>query len=195
MTERETIYTGLSHAAWGYFFLHFNLSFNGVNVLPNFVGWCLLLSAISKLSGERRDLKLLRPLAALLACWNGVDWLLSWGGGSVEEYDVFVGLLVTASSLYFHFQFLTDMAALAAQYQPEGGDLDRCLLRRRTAYTVMLTAVCLIANLNELAPWEGWAWATTLLALVGLIVALMIMLNLFDLRKCFQEEERDSGLE
>ena len=64
--NRETVYGGLSNTAWGYFFLHidFNLGVNqtSVNVLPRFVGWLLLLSAIGKLAGERRDLPLLRPL-------------------------------------------------------------------------------------------------------------------------------------
>ena len=50
MTDRETLYSGLSNAAWGYFLLHFNfnLGFNGVriNILPEFAGFLLLLSAI-----------------------------------------------------------------------------------------------------------------------------------------------------
>ena len=77
MTEPNQLYTGLSQAAWGYFFMTFDFNLNGVSVLPRFVGFYLLFSAIGKLSVERRDLNLLRPLCILLTGWSGMDWLLS----------------------------------------------------------------------------------------------------------------------
>ena len=76
--DRETLYRGLSHAAWGYFFLHIHFKLNHVDILPAFAGWLLLLSACQKLSGARRDLALLRPLAVLMSVWNGADWLAAW---------------------------------------------------------------------------------------------------------------------
>ena len=77
MTDREKLYGGLSNAAWGYFFLTFNFNLGTFNVLPNFVGWFLFQSAIEKLKGERRELKLLLPLSALMALWHLADWLLT----------------------------------------------------------------------------------------------------------------------
>ena len=42
MTDYERLYTGLSHAAWGYFLLHFNFNLNfdsvSINILPSFAG-------------------------------------------------------------------------------------------------------------------------------------------------------------
>lgn len=46
MTERKTLYDGVSNAAWGYFFLYFNINLGAVNILPRFVGWLLFLAAI-----------------------------------------------------------------------------------------------------------------------------------------------------
>ena len=124
MTDQHTLYSGLSNAAWGYFFLNFDFNLGTVSILPRFVGFLLFLSAIKKLSGERRDLALLRPLCLLLAAWNAIDWLLSWTGGNLDGHILFLDLLVAVAGLYFHFQFLTDIAVFAEQYQPEGGDLD-----------------------------------------------------------------------
>ena len=62
MTDRENLYKGLSHAAWGYFFLNFNFNLNNVSILPVFVGYILFFFAIKRLAEERRDLRLLRPL-------------------------------------------------------------------------------------------------------------------------------------
>ncbi|MDE6998163.1 MAG: hypothetical protein K2P04_09875, partial [Oscillospiraceae bacterium] len=70
MTDRENLYKGLSHAAWGYFFLNFDFYLGTVSIFPRFAGYLLFLSTIGKLAGERRDLLLLRPLCVLLAVWN-----------------------------------------------------------------------------------------------------------------------------
>lgn len=186
--ERETLYTGLSQAAWGYFFLNFDMNFGTVSVIPRFVGVLLLLSAIGKLSGERRDLTLLRPLAALLSVWYALDWLLSWGGGAVGGHILFLDLIVGAAALYFHFQFLTDMAALAERYQAEGTGLDIRLRRRRTVYVVITTAASLLGDLPAWLLGDWARWAVVGLALVGLAVAVLIMWSLFQLRRCFREE-------
>lgn len=185
--EQERLYTGLSHAAWGYFFLHFDFNLGPVSLLPRFVGWLLLLSAIAALQGERRELGLLRPLGILEALWSGADWLLSWFGGSVEGHFLFLELLMAVVTLYFHFQFLTDLAVLAERYQPEKGTLAHRLRSRRTGYTLLLTAISLTDALSGLVPWRGWGPVMVGEALVGCVVAVMIMANLFELRRCFRE--------
>lgn len=185
--EREQRYTGLSHATWGYFFLHFDFNLGPVSLLPRFVGWLLLLSAISALREERRELGLLRPLGILEALWSGGDWLLSWMGGSADGHILFLDLLLEAVTPYFHFQFLTDMAALAERYQPEEGTLARRLLHRRTVYLLTVTAIALTGEMSKLFSWVGWEWLLPGEALVGCIVAVMIMMNLFELRRCFRD--------
>ena len=185
--ENENIYSGLSHAAWGYFFLHFDFNLGTVSIFPRFLGYLLLLSAIGKLSGERRDLALLRPLAMLLAGWSGLDWLLSWVGGDLDGHVLFLELLAAVANLYFHFQFLTDMAALAEQYQPEEDNLDQRLRRRRTVYVVLVTAIALVTDLPAglLEDWQYWTALGMAVAACG--AALFVMTGLFGLRRCFWE--------
>ena len=194
MTDREKLYSGLSNAAWGYFFLTFDFNLNNVSVLPRFVGFYLLFSAIGKLSGERRDLNLLRPLCILLTGWSGLDWLLSWLGGDVEGHILFLDLLVTVVTLYFHFQFLTDMAALSECCQPEDDNLASRIRGHRTAFTLLITVFGLMADLTPVLPWEWWAGMIGFGALITCIVALMIMLDLFHLRKLIRSEEEGPRL-
>lgn len=151
------------------------------------MGFLLFPSAIGKLSGERRDLNLLRPLAALLGAWAALDWLLSWFGGKVSGHILFLDLLITVANLYFHFQFLTDMAALAERYQPKGDDLDRRLRRRRTVYVVLMTAIALVTDLPAglLGDWQSRAALG--MAVVACGAALFVMTGLFGLRRCFRE--------
>lgn len=191
--ENRNVYSGLSNAAWGYFFLHFDFNLNNVSIFPRFVGWLLLLSACTKLSGVRRDLELLRPLSVLLAAWHALDWLLSWGGGDVTGHILFLDLLLAVAGLYFHFQFLTDMAALAEQYQPEGADLDGKLRRRRTVYVVLITLVALLGDSGLLVELPGHLgeWIAMGMVLTGLIAAFLIMAALFRLRRFFREGETE----
>lgn len=183
------MYAGLSQAAWGYFFLTFDFNLNNVSILPRFVGFWLLFSAIGKLSGERRDLNLLRPLCILLTGWSGLDWLLSWVGGDVEGHILFLDLLVTAVTLYFHFQFLTDMAALSQRYQPEDDNLASRIRSHRTAFILLLTVFGLMADLMPVLSWEWWAGVIVFGALITCIVALIIMADLFHLRKLIGQAE------
>lgn len=208
MSDYERLYTGLSHAAWGYFFLYvnFNLNFGSasINILPEFAGALLLLSAVDKLSAERRDMRLLRPLCMVLAAWHLANWLLALIGSSLSGKFLFLDLLFTAVLLYFHFQFLTDMAAIAKKYQPEpdqdqpqGYDLDRRILRRRTVLLVLSTIADLVGSLVQATDFERlmkmeWpfgllAAATVFLGAALVIVVVLIMVSLFQLRRYVRE--------
>lgn len=193
MTDRETLYNGLSHAAWGYFFLNFDFNLGTVSILPQFVGFLLLLSAIGELSGERRDLMLLQPLCILLSAWSGVDWVLKCFGEDLDGKLIFLDLLTAAAALYFHYQFLTDMAALAEKYPPEEGDLAGRIRRHRTAFTITVTAVNLLGSLFRAIPWEGWSGVMVAAAVIACIVAVLIMADLFRLRKGVRGGEPEEG--
>lgn len=192
MTDRKNLYEGLSRAAWGYFLLHFDINLGTVSILPAFAGYALLLSALRILSGERRDLPLLRPLGRLLAAWTGADWLLNWAGQTIDGHILFLDLLVSAAAIYFHFQFLSDMAALAEIHQPEGGSLDRRLLNRRTAYIVGNTIAFVLLYLPAGRFEEQRAFLVGALTVILLLTAVFIMAGLFELRRLFRKEEEAS---
>lgn len=187
MTDHQKLYSGISRAAWGYFFLYFNININTVSILPSFVGYILFLSAIGLLKGEERELSLLHTLGVILALWHGVQWLMSWMDMDLDGVWQFADIIISLANLYFHFQLLTNLASIAAKYQPEGYGQDEKLLRYRTLQTLMLTAIAIISCLY---PWisEMWGYVSVGLALVCLIAGICLMKALFDLRKCLPEE-------
>ena len=125
MTDRETLYTGAGRAAWGYFFLYLDINLGSLNILPDWGAYLLFLSAIRLLAGERRDLGLLRPLGILLAAWHGADWALALFGGGVSGLWAPADVVIGVVQMYFHFQLLTDCAALAAAHQGPEEAVDR----------------------------------------------------------------------
>lgn len=187
MTDHQKLYSGISRAAWGYFFLYFNININTVSILPSFVGYILFLSAIGLLKGEERELSLLHTLGVILALWHGAQWLMSWMDMDLDGVWQFADIIISLANLYFHFQLLTNLASVAAKYQPEGYGQDEKLLRYRTLQTLMLTAIAIISCLY---PWisEMWGYVSVGLALVYLIAGICLMKALFDLRKCLPEE-------
>ena len=198
----EKLYRGVSHAAWAYFFLYFNVNLNTLNILPNFMCYLLLWSAIGCLEEEERDLTLLRPLCVLLGVWAGADWVFTLFQEPLDGQFPPVDLFLAVAALYFHFQLFTDFAHLAARYQPPGEELDRSLLRLRTVHTLLLTAVAVLTwpfpNGTQLSFSDGsfqekLAGLLLLgLALAGLVVALMLMFGLFSLRKYFRPTEEET---
>ena len=191
MTDWSSLYKGLSCAAWGYLFLNLDFNLGNVSILPRFAGWLLFLRAIDELKEERRDLALLRPLGILLALWTGADWLASWAGMDVDGHFPPLDMVVAVAQLYFLFQFLTDLAALAKARcrEPEAADLSGKILLCRTTQTVLVTAIALSPYL----PRPGWLPAGLMdgtvitLALAYALLGIALMLYLFQLRRAFQD--------
>ena len=195
-TSREQLCRGLTCTAWGYFLLYFDFSLNGISLLPDFAAFVLFLRAIGLMEEEERDLALLRPLALALLVWEGADWLLSWTGEDLASLFAALNagwffyqplsLVVQAASLYFHFQLFTDLAAMAARWQQEGQNLDRRLLRLRTAQTLLITASAVLTRL--LPAGETWSYVVlTALLVIALVTAVLLMLGVFALRRAVRD--------
>ena len=178
--NREQIYRGLSKVAWGYVFLTFILNLGTLNVLPNWAGYLFFLAAIGLLGEELRDLPLLKPFCALLAVVDVVDWLaILVTGESLVGRFFLVYLLVVCVSIYFQFQLITDLALLAEEYGLPSEGLRGC--RNVDAAISVLILLPL--------PWEDNELLTVLsilLLLTGIIVRLILIWQLFALRKSFR---------
>jgi hypothetical protein len=182
------MYDGLTKIAFGYLFIYFNFNINTVNILPTFVGYLLILLAIRDLACEEKELLLLRPFAIILICWHGAKWLLSWGSVDLDGLLEIGGLLIGLINLYFHFQLLTNLAAIASKYQDEGDEMDATLLRCRTFQTVTLTAAMIIRKLTNL--FGEYAGLITIgLAILYIIAGIIIIKTLIDLKLYLTEDE------
>ena len=177
MTMQEQLYPLARRAFWGYFFvlLNFNFTFNDVFALPflpNSLGWWWLAQVCREGRELRPSLGLLRPFCLGLAVWNAQQFFPTLEG----RIPGLVSLLVGLVTLYTHFQFLTDLAALADEALP-GGEQGNKLRSVRTVL-VVITALgyCydLLFRLPELA---------VVVLVVSLGVYLYILVQLWGLYK------------
>lgn len=148
---REPKTTSLSEAvscvAWSYVFLHLDFYLGGINVLPDWVCYALVLHALPGLARAERSALLLRPLAVILLAVDALMWALQIFGAAPDLY--IVSALSTVLALYFHFQLLTNVADIA-RIDPQRS---RSVLRLRNFRTVFVTLLAL--------PWqpEAMSWS------------------------------------
>lgn len=168
--EREQIANAVKKIAWGYVLLHVNINLGSLNILPNWLGYVLMLGALPILGESEPSALLLRPLGILLALWEGLLWGLTLFGVSFDS--TVLNVIATALSLYFHFQLLTNLSELARQNDcPE----ERRILHLRTVRTLLITAFSLPV------PWRQYEGLTIVFVLINLVVALWICSVLFSL--------------
>ena len=119
MTDYTKVYNGISKVIWGYFFLYFNINLGTISILPSFVAYILFSQAIELLRAEERELSLLRPLGVILGIWAAIEWVATCVGYSFGEKWQFISLIIGLVNLYFHFQFITNLASIATKHQQE----------------------------------------------------------------------------
>ena len=183
MTDVQNLYNGITKAAWGYFFLYFDINLGSVSILPAFAGYCLFLSAINCLKEEEKELSLLLTLVKILVVWHAIIWLIKWIPIGIDVNLPFITLIINVINLYFHFQLLTNLSYIAERYQVEGVELDQKLLQYRTLQTVMLTIVTVMHQFSTAFP-VVWGYISTLMGIMYLVAGVCLIKALLDLRKC-----------
>lgn len=183
MTMQEQLYPLARRAFWGYFFvlLNINFTFNNVfalQLLPNTVGWWLLARVCREGKELRPSLGLLHPFCLVLAVWN-VQQFFPTLESQIPGLITLLGGLV---ALYTHFQFLTDLAALADEALP-GGEHGHKL---RSARTVMVVITTLLYCYDLLFRLPALA---VVMLVVGLCAYIYLLVQLWGLSKSLSPAE------
>ena len=182
--ETEKLISSINRIAWSSIFLFLDVNINGISLLPAFVGYLMILSAIDGLEPRVREITLLKPLAGMLALWYGADWLVSFAGIDLDNSLFIVSLLMTVVSVYFYFQLMSDMAMIAREVQHQGATTDRKILMYRNVQLIVTTISSLIAYFTGTGPLTGVPGvAAVFLVLVMAISCIGIICALFELRK------------
>lgn len=154
--ETKTYVHNLSRIAWAYVFLliDFSMSVNdfSINVLPGWVGFLLIFLALPSVEEQEPSASLLRSLVILLGLWEVIRWVGTLVTGSVFDIPLLT-LILSALSMYFHFQFLTNLSSIARAH----GLLEDSekLLHLRTGLTLFTALVTILYFLNLLELFQG----------------------------------------
>ncbi len=164
----EKLTAAVYRVAIAFGILCFNINLGRINILPNWLGYWLILKSLDDIAEEEPSAALLKPLGKLLMVWFVGEWFLKMLG--VDVGRSFIVYIVAVEQLYFQFQLLTNLASIAARYVPQ---FEQRILRLRTVMTLVVTgyalvsafvvseAVAIVVAVVQLAA-AFWLWRTLL---------------------------------
>ena len=176
--NQSELYQAIRRIAWGYVLIHVNLNLGTINVLPNWWGYILFLMALEKIKKEEESAGLLVPLGKVLMAAELLFWVNNCIlQGSYHTY--LIAIIVNVISLYFHFQFLTNLAEIAQRYECRE---EKKILHLRTAQTLLTTLVFVLSS------WRTDLDSMIVLLVIAAIVAIWICKVLFSFSKSLNEK-------
>lgn len=183
MTTYEDVYKAITRSIWGYILISLNFNLGTVNLLPSFIGYLFFLSAIKLIERSKKELSLLRIPVIILTLFSAADWVLSMFGMSLTSISYIINIIVSVLSLYFHFQFLTNIAYIAELCQREGYTHDKTLIFFRNVKTVLLTIVTILELFYTIIDSDIYMIISLAFGFVGLVAVIGIIATLICLRK------------
>ena len=138
--NREKLCTAVYRTAIAFGILHLDINLGRLNILPDWLGYWMILNSLDALSEEEPSAQLLRPLGSLLMWWKGVLWVFALLG-SEPRTDGALNYIFYVVQIYFQFQLMTNLAHIAERYVPRFAPR---ILRLRSVMTVVSTAAVLV---------------------------------------------------
>ncbi len=161
----------LRKISWAYILIVFSIHLAWLDILPDWLGYGLLISAIPDLAKYVPSASLLHTFACLLTVWNFIVWGMDLMGG--YDFPQLITVIFGCISIYFHFQLLTNLADLS---DSTGCSQGRRLRSLRTFNTLLQTMLAFPV------PWETinkftLVPAFILLCASGIMIETVLILN------------------
>ena len=192
MNESSVLYKSITKFAFGFLIILISINLYGIDILPDFAGYILFISAISALSDKYRKIHLLKPLAIILLVWSVASIILSFvNSPEAAPLINLVTITVNIVQIYFSFQLLSEISAMVREYSEDEKPAKR-IIKLRNVYTVTYTLTIAIVNIPVIAALNEnqiILWIATALTVITVVLALIIAFTLFSVRKFFREEK------
>jgi len=103
-----------------FIFLNFNLNLGGmqIDLLPNFVGYLLMIKGIDELIKESEFFDKVRPWAVIMACYTGVIFFLDLIGVSyqLQGFSIILGIINMSISFFILYQIVSGIIDIEQKY-------------------------------------------------------------------------------
>lgn len=136
----------LKKIGWSYFFIHVHFNLGTFDVLCDWIGYLLILSALDILMKEEEAAALLRPFAGALTLVCLADSVLSLAAFSLDDITL-VSIITTVLWGYLQFQMLTNIADMAKKREYPNA---KRILQLRTGACILHMTVMSVSYLDFL---------------------------------------------
>ena len=166
--ENTKLASAVLRICLSYVLMHLDINIGKLDLLPEWMGYLLILSTLKTLSEYKRASSLLKPLGIALMLCSFIGWILNAYGAGISVYSITA--VVSALSLFFHFRLLTDIADIA--YDTVGSNAS--IIFARNARTVLSTVMALPISWQDAA---ALSWILILLQIMTIAVLLISLLS------------------
>ncbi len=182
--ENKTLSSAIKKIAISYILIYLHINISVIDILPDWLGYFLIVSVLPILSQKEKSAQLLKPFGIAIGVWNILEAILSLMGA--EWNLTIISLVFNVVTIYFHFQLITNIANLDIEEAKK-----KRLLNLRTA-TVLLHTVTSLALLVPTMfdiDYEIYSYFVMVMLIPQLVICFWISGELFKLSKALKEKE------
>lgn len=183
MTDYKELSNKIRRVGWGFVFILFDINIGTVSILPKWVGYMMIISALPVLASQVPSAKLLKPLGVALAVYSGAEWAMKII--SLDYSLAVLSVLIMCIFVYFNFQLFTNLAEIAEKHScPQ----QKGLLKLRTALiiTEVITNIILIVVRISTDNDDFTYFIPIIMGIIQLIMMICICVNIFSLAKTLE---------
>ena len=158
----------IKNVAWSVVLSTFHINIGVFDILPDWLGYILLFSAVKTISDVQPTAGLLKPFALVIIADSILDTVLKFMGISMGIYVY--NLVISVIYIYIYFQILTDIWHTAENYNTETGWLIPPL---RNITTVTHTIAFVLMSM------EGNIYVIMAAAVVNIVMKTRLAFHLF----------------
>lgn len=183
--ETNTLSSAIKKIAVSYIFIYFSINIWVIDILPDWLGYFMIVSVLPVISQEERSAQLLRPFGIALGVWTIIEWILKMIGAELNL--MLVNLVVGIIVIYFHFQLITNIASL---------DIEESKRKRLLILRTLIVILHTIMTLSLLTPPnlidnEVYTYILMGIAIPQTIFCIWIACELFGLSKSLLQAENE----
>ena len=182
--ETNTLSSAIKKVAISYVLIYLHINISVIDILPDWLGYFLIVSVLPVLSQKEKSAQLLKPFGIALGVWNIVEWLLKIAGA---EFNLtIINIVFSIITIYFHFQLITNIAALDIEETKR-----KRLLNLRTATVILHTVLRISVLLPSVISVDNeiYSYIMMFLLIPQLIICFWISVELFSISKTIKENE------
>lgn len=180
--ETKALSSAIKKVAISYILIYLHINISVIDILPDWLGYFIIVSALPILSEKEQSAGLLKPFGIAIGIWNIINWVLKITDAPWNF--TLISLLFSIVTIYFHFQLITNIANLDIEQSKR-----KRLLVLRTITVLLHTLLTLSLFIPTTLDNEIYSYILIFMAIPQIVICFWIAGELFGLSKTMREKE------
>lgn len=180
--ENKSLSSAIKRIAIGYILIYFHINISLIDILPNWLGYFLIVSALPVLSEKEPSAQLLKPFGIALGVWDIIHKILKYAD---FQWDLtVVTLIFSIIMIYFNFQLITNISNLDIAESKR-----KRLLTMRSAIVILHTLLSFLLIIPRILDEKIYTYIMMFIGIPQIIMCIWIAVELFGLSNAMKATE------